>query len=81
MDPKASLSLILPHITKDTLILFNQTDLVPPTHTESIQATATRLVTEIGLPRGVRWAAGSVATGEGLTEFLDETLVRAVQSK
>ena len=79
--------LILPHITPDTLILLNQSDLVPPNleRAELEELVREKMLAveggEVRLPEGVRWWIGSLKTGEGMEEFLEEGVGRFVKER
>ncbi|KAL7413196.1 hypothetical protein BDY24DRAFT_390846 [Mrakia frigida] len=78
--------LILPHITPDTLILLNQSDLIPPTlsRAELEELVSEKMLAsggEVRLPEGVRWWIGSLQTGEGMEDFLEEGVGRFVKER
>lgn len=80
--------LVLPHIDSDTVVLFNQLDLLPPSFGEGADMEdaerARRLAEGIvreWIPSGPRWWVGSVETGEGMDAFLEEGLNASIKRK
>ena len=84
--------LVLPHVDGETIVLFNQVDLLPPSFAaasgdatppddaERARRLAEGVVRE-WMPAGPRWWVGSVETGEGMDAFLEHGLNAAVKRK